>query len=396
MFIPGRIEFLGKHTDYCGGESIVCAIDRGFRADVTPRDDTVVSLKNRDSGETVSFDLAVESAREQGHWVNYAVAVGRRLARNFPGVGLRGVDISFDSNLPRAAGLSSSTALVIMVYSALETANDLRKFDCFRENIKNEADLAEYLGCVENGLTFRGLAGSAGVGTFGGSQDHAAILLGKTATLSRFSFSPLTHQADFAFADEYSFVIASSGVVAEKTGAALDKYNRLSVMASEITRAVGVDGSLAEAVRTKGIDAIRDAVKKGEFGFSTADLLARLQQFYTETFEIIPAVCRFLAAGEFEGTGNLIDRSHQNAERLLGNQIEETSFLQLSAREIGALAASAFGAGFGGSVYALVHTAEAEKFMKEWRRVYDGRFPQHRQTSEFFITRPSQIAFDDR
>ena len=30
MFIPGRIEVLGKHTDYCGGRSIVCAIDRGF------------------------------------------------------------------------------------------------------------------------------------------------------------------------------------------------------------------------------------------------------------------------------------------------------------------------------------------------------------------------------
>ena len=24
LFVPGRVEFLGKHTDYCGGQSLVC------------------------------------------------------------------------------------------------------------------------------------------------------------------------------------------------------------------------------------------------------------------------------------------------------------------------------------------------------------------------------------
>ena len=29
-FVPGRIELFGKHTDYAGGRSLVCAVDRGF------------------------------------------------------------------------------------------------------------------------------------------------------------------------------------------------------------------------------------------------------------------------------------------------------------------------------------------------------------------------------
>ena len=29
-FVPGRIELLGKHTDYAGGHSLVCASQRGF------------------------------------------------------------------------------------------------------------------------------------------------------------------------------------------------------------------------------------------------------------------------------------------------------------------------------------------------------------------------------
>jgi len=38
----------------------------------------------------------------------------------------------------------------------------------------------------------------------------------------------------------------------------------------------------------------------------------------------------------------------------LGNQIPQTIFLAKTARQLGAVAASAFGAGFGGSVWALV------------------------------------------
>src|SRR5436190_1729685 len=30
LFVPGRIEFLGKHTDYAGGRSLVCATEQGI------------------------------------------------------------------------------------------------------------------------------------------------------------------------------------------------------------------------------------------------------------------------------------------------------------------------------------------------------------------------------
>ena len=29
-YVPGRIEVLGKHTDYAGGSSMVTAVERGF------------------------------------------------------------------------------------------------------------------------------------------------------------------------------------------------------------------------------------------------------------------------------------------------------------------------------------------------------------------------------
>ena len=389
MFIPGRIEVLGKHTDYCGGRSIVCAIDRGFHADVEPRSDSIVEIENLDPAEMVSFDLA-DPPEKAGHWMDYAVTVGKRLKANFPHRPLKGCTIRFRSDLPRAAGLSSSSALMIMVFAALDAANDLRSTDAFRENIQSDLDLAEYLGCIENGQSFRELPGSAGVGTFGGSQDHAAILLGKRDALSTFAFSPLQHESDFAFPADLTFVVASSGVAAEKTGAALSKYNRVSRMVSEITNAGGA-APLSKLIDYIGIDRMRELIFSGQFTFSREQIQGRIEHFQEENYEIIPAVCDLLAAGRLREAGEMIDRSQRNAELFLHNQTDETMYLQRSGRSLGAVAASAFGAGFGGSVYALVETSGAESFAAEWRENYLAKFPQHAAASEFFITRPSQI-----
>ncbi len=64
------------------------------------------------------------------------------------------------------------------------------KAPVFRKNILDAVDLSVYLACAENGQSFRGLEGDAGVGTFGGSEDHAAILNGRPSRLSLFEFSP--------------------------------------------------------------------------------------------------------------------------------------------------------------------------------------------------------------
>ena len=83
-----------------------------------------------------------------------------------------------------------------------------------------------------------------------------------------------------------------------------------------------------------------------------------------------------------------VDRSQHNAERLLGNQIPETVLLQRSARELGADAASAFGAGFGGSVWAMTPRDGAEQFASQWSARYCAAFPVAAARAEFIITRP--------
>jgi galactokinase len=96
------------------------------------------------------------------------------------------------------------------------------------------------------------------------------------------------------------------------------------------------------------------------------ELLRRLDHFELESVQLIPSALEALAAGDLQAFGEIVDRSQRGAEELLGNQVPETVDLQRRARRLGAAAASAFGAGFGGSVWALVERERARGFAEEW------------------------------
>ena len=100
-FIPGRIEVLGKHTDYAGGRSILCAIERGITLSVSPRSDAVVLVRDLTNGIECTFPLDPDLDVPPGLWITYVATVVRRLARNFPDA-RAGADIAFSSDLPPA------------------------------------------------------------------------------------------------------------------------------------------------------------------------------------------------------------------------------------------------------------------------------------------------------
>jgi len=400
IFVPGRIEVLGKHTDYAGGRSMVAAAERGFCLIVWPRHDDRVTLTDAACGESVAFKMDAELVPRSGHWSNYPMTVARRIARNFPRA-RRGADIALASDLPSAAGMSSSSAMIVALFFALADANQLLRYPSLRELFAEPQNLAGYLACIENGQSFGSLEGDRGVGTFGGSEDHTAILCAKPNQISQFAYCPVEFEQTIPVPDGHTFAIGVSGVVAEKTGAALERYNRVSRLASAIAelwrRQTGLDHPhLADALGSypyapEQLKKILGTVRHEEF--APAELLGRLEHFMIESGEIIPKAARALIEGNLARFGRLVDRSQQNAERLLGNQVPETIYLAAAARRNGAVAASAFGAGFGGSVWAMVEAAAADAFLTAWADAYRREFPQHAASSTFFLTGAGPAAF---
>ena len=52
FFVPGRVEILGKHTDYAGGRSLVAAAEQGFCQVARPRADRQVRIWDAASSST--------------------------------------------------------------------------------------------------------------------------------------------------------------------------------------------------------------------------------------------------------------------------------------------------------------------------------------------------------
>lgn len=393
---PGRIEVLGKHTDYCGGESILAAAERGFCMLATPRDDGEVTIV--DPLHPVR-SVVLERSKQPtvGHWSNYPHAVVRRLAKNFPQAN-RGATIAFASNLPRAAGMSSSSAFVVSTFLLLSRMNDLPNDETYASAIRSPEDLAGYLSTVENGMSFGPLTGDKGVGTFGGSEDHTAILCSQSNRLAQYGFCPVRFRRSIELDEHYVFAIASSGVVAEKTGAALDKYNRLSAMVRTIvstwqTATDRGEQSLAAILMGTGDGGaqLRDALLRKVDAPIITDLVERVDHFNRES-RLIDSAPDAIDAATMGKFGETAYESHSIAHSHLKNQTAETNRLVEIAEELGAPAASAFGAGFGGSVWALVERSAAADFIAAWQSRYATEFPSRAPHAEYFTTQPGIAA----
>lgn len=389
--VPGRIEVLGKHTDYAGGRSLLCAVDRGFCTRWAARDDGRVVVVDVAGGASVATTFSEVADASGASWGRYLETVVRRLARNFPGMA-GGISIAFASDLPAAAGLSSSSALLVSLTLACVERYGLERHPAFRGAITTLADFATYASCIENGSGFGDLAGDRGVGTAGGSEDHVAMLCCVPGHVGQYRFCPVRHEGSIALEPRWTFVVGVSGVVADKGGEARAAYNEASRRAARLLEAWRSHTGRTDATLADAIESASDAGERLRAHVRTLPsgdaLEARLSQFIEEHVHVIPAAARALRDGDHAAFGALVDRSQAAAARGLGNQTPETIALADLARRSGAEAASSFGAGFGGSVWALVRDVDVDAFTQRWSGAYAEAFPGRRDAARFFRSRP--------
>ncbi|MBK8913377.1 MAG: galactokinase [Phycisphaerales bacterium] len=103
---PGRVNLIGDHTDYSEGFALPAAVQWGTRVAVAPRDDAELHIHSQ-SDEPPAAD----------HGEAYVRGVAHLLAHRggYP----PGWDVLITSDLPRAAGLSSSAALTVATALAM-------------------------------------------------------------------------------------------------------------------------------------------------------------------------------------------------------------------------------------------------------------------------------------
>jgi galactokinase len=117
---------------------------------------------------------------------------------------IKGMNMMFYGNIPRAVGLGSSSALVMAVVEVVIRLNGLRI---------ERAELVEHAGFAE-----------WYVGTRGGCSDHAAIIFGKPDTILHITAFPTMVEVA-VFPKGCSVVLVNSGIEAKKQAGARDAFN---------------------------------------------------------------------------------------------------------------------------------------------------------------------------
>ena len=335
---PGRVNLIGEHTDYNDLPVFPMAIQREVRIALRPRDDGVVTLHPTDPAyPPVEMELRPGIPPEApGHWGNYVKAPANELARRY--AVWRGFEGVLASDIPVAAGLSSSSAIVVAVGLALAHLNEVAV---------EERAFAELMADAERYT-----------GTRGGAMDQAISLSARAGCAAKLSFAPLRIQ-HVPVPEDWRFVVADTGVRVEKSGPAQKAYNlRRSECEDAFGRVVQevVRASLARTTPASYPDLLRllgseRALTLGEEVLDRS-LFRRFRHVVSEAGRVEEGVDR-LRAADLTGFGTLMDASHGSLRTDFLMSSRELDELTAIAREGGAVGARLTGAGLGGCIVAL-------------------------------------------
>ena len=369
---PGRVNIIGEHTDYNGLPVLPFAGGGDVLVAARPRTDGVVEAANLDA-RFARRRFAPGTAIPpfvQGDWGNYVKAATQALATAGMALPAGGASLLVDGQIPAAAGMSSSSALVVACALAILGLRD-RSID--------PRVLAELLA-----------RGEQYVGTLSGGMDQAAILLGRPGHALRIDFHPLRARP-VPVPCEAAFIVAQTGEEAPKAGAARGRYNQrvveCRVACALLGRRLQVElpnlGALADP--TGVLDALADLLPDGavtrdalvrRFGLTASAveqlvppsvalaepnrfvLRARVRYVLQEAARVA-SVETALARRDLEAVGALLDASHGSAAMDYGTSTAAADALVRVGREAGALGGRLMGAGFGGSVLFLTRREHA-------------------------------------
>jgi galactokinase len=330
---PGRVNLIGDHTDYNKLPVFPMALQRRFRILFRPRHDRTVRAATVDGFTERTFDVAPEiEPFDQGDWGNYIKASARILAQRYGDP--RGMDMLLHSNIPVAAGLSSSSALVVGSGIALLAAN------------KIEAPFEELVELFPEGERY--------VGTRGGAMDHTVCLAGQPGHALKIDFDPFAVHPTLVPSD-WCFLIGHSLVRAEKSREVKELYNERR-------------------------ESCRKAFQQPQPPLTEIEA-RRYRHAITEAARVDLAQSAMCSA-DIETFGRLMNDSHASLRDDFEVSHPRLDLLVQTFITAGALGARVTGAGFGGCVVALCRREDAEHIFNEVE-------------AQFYAARPETRNFPD-
>ena len=363
FFAPGRVNLIGEHTDYNGGNVFPCAIDRGTYGLVSKRADRTFRMYSENFADLGVMEFTLdELVNDKKHdWANYPKGV----IKMFVEEGFKrdsGFDFLVSGNIPNGAGLSSSASIEMLTGIVLK--------DLFHLSIDPIA-MALLGKKVENLF----------IGVNSGIMDQFAIAMGKKDHAILLDCNTLKYDYVPVVLKDEVIVIANTN---KRRGLADSKYNE---------RRAECDEALAELQTKLPIKALGElSIEEFE---ANKDLIKspirqkRAKHAVYENQRTLKAQ-KELSAGNLAEFGKLMNQSHislRDDYEVTG--VELDTLAALAWEQPGVVGSRMTGAGFGGCTVSIVKKDKVDDFIKNVGEAYKNKIGY---AADFYIAAVSEGA----
>ena len=363
FFAPGRVNLIGEHTDYNGGNVLPCAIDKGTYGLVSKRADRTFRMYSENFADLGVMEFTLdELVNDKKHdWANYPKGV----IKMFIEEGFKidsGFDFLVSGNIPNGAGLSSSASIEMLTGIVLK--------DLFHLSIDPIA-MALLGKKVENLF----------IGVNSGIMDQFAIAMGKKDNAILLDCNTLKYDYVPVVLKDEVIVIANTN---KRRGLADSKYNE---------RRAECDEALAELQTKLPIKALGElSIEEFE---ANKDLIKspirqkRAKHAVYENQRTLKAQ-KELSAGNLAEFGKLMNQSHislRDDYEVTG--VELDTLAALAWEQPGVVGSRMTGAGFGGCTVSIVKKDKVDDFIKNIGEAYKNKIGY---AADFYIAAVSEGA----
>ena len=363
FFTPGRVNLIGEHTDYNGGNVFPCAIDKGTYGLVKKRNDRKFRMYSENFADLGIMEFTLdELTNEKKHdWANYPKGV----IKMFLEAGQKidsGFDILFSGNIPNGAGLSSSASIEMLTAIVLK--------DLFNLSI-DPVEMAQLGKKTENLF----------IGVNSGIMDQFAVAMGKKDNAILLDCNTLKYDYVPVVLKDEVIVIANTN---KRRGLADSKYNE---------RRAECDEALAELQSKLPIKALGElSIEQFE---ANKDLIKspirqkRAKHAVYENQRTLKAQ-KELSAGNLAEFGKLMNQSHislRDDYEVTG--VELDTLAALAWEQPGVVGSRMTGAGFGGCTVSIVKKDKVDDFIKNVGEAYKNKIGY---AADFYIASVSDGA----
>ena len=363
FFAPGRVNLIGEHTDYNGGNVFPCAIDKGTYGLVSKRADRTFRMYSENFADLGVMEFTLdELVNDKKHdWANYPKGV----IKMFVEEGFKidsGFDFLVSGNIPNGAGLSSSASIEMLTGIVLK--------DLFHLSIDPIA-MALLGKKVENLF----------IGVNSGIMDQFAIAMGKKDNAILLDCNTLKYDYVPVVLKDEVIVIANTN---KRRGLADSKYNE---------RRAECDEALAELQTKLPIKALGElSIEEFE---ANKDLIKspirqkRAKHAVYENQRTLKAQ-KELSASNLAEFGKLMNQSHislRDDYEVTG--VELDTLAALAWEQPGVVGSRMTGAGFGGCTVSIVKKDKVDDFIKNVGEAYKNKIGY---AADFYIAAVSEGA----